>query len=75
MTLNGKFKISDKYDWQDCGEKYVELLDDRIYDKYAKLVEDSGKAKAFDIEGEYDGIISLDVGVAKKPRDGKRGKR
>jgi hypothetical protein len=60
---------------QACGEKYVTLLGDRIYDKYAKLVEDAGKAKAFDIEVEYEGSICLSPGQAKEPEDGGRGKR
>ena len=59
VTLEGTFRIVDRYDWQDCGDKYVTLLKDRIYDKWAKLVEDHGKAKAFDVEGTWKGKIRL----------------
>jgi hypothetical protein len=52
IFLKGKFKVSDLYDWQNPGEKSVNIRGDTIYDKWATLVEDHGMAREFTIEGE-----------------------
>ena len=51
VHLDGTFTIVDRYDWQNPGDKYVELGGDRIYDRYATRVEDWGFAEPFDVRG------------------------
>jgi hypothetical protein len=60
-TLTGTFQIADRYDWQDCGNKYVVLAHDRIKDQYAQFVENAGLARAFDVRGTYKGTISVQL--------------
>ena len=51
VQFKGMISIGDRYDWQNPGEKFVMLAGDKIFDKYATLVEDFKMATAFDIIG------------------------
>ena len=53
LELDGDFSITDTYDWQNPGDKYVVIEDVIIYDRYFTLVEDANKAKAFDVDGTF----------------------
>jgi hypothetical protein len=58
-SLEGEFGLRDTYDWQQPRNKFVDIKGDRIYDKYATLVEDAGYAKAFQVGGTYSGKITV----------------
>jgi hypothetical protein len=50
-TLCGTFRVIDRYDWQDPGDKSAPILGCTIYDKWATLVEDHQLATPFAIHG------------------------
>jgi hypothetical protein len=51
VELKGDFTLTDLYDWQNPGNKYVTLAGTKIYDKYATLVEDNRMASPFKVQG------------------------
>jgi len=51
LQVKGHFYLTDKYDWQNPGEKNVDIAGVKIYDKWATRVEDKGLAKPFFVLG------------------------
>jgi hypothetical protein len=46
------WQLVDEYDWQDSGEKWVEIGDSKIKDKYAAIVEREGNAAPFHVSAK-----------------------
>jgi RHS repeat-associated protein len=47
VSVMGRWTLLDRYDWQDPGNKFVELGRSVIYDRYAELLEDADPPLAF----------------------------
>jgi RHS repeat-associated protein len=74
VVLDGCFRMWDRYDWQNPGNKSVVLPPppypngDVIYDRYATLVEDHGYATPFRVTGAANLRVEAEPGPLPRPR-------
>ena len=72
IKLDGTFVLTDKYDWQNPGDKEVPISGVRIKNSYFTLVEDRNLAKPFEITGTVKRVDTYDTALT-KPGGGKGG--
>jgi RHS repeat-associated protein len=58
VEFKGTLELEDTYDWQDPGEKSVNILGDDVYDKWAEAVENHGLAEPFKVRGKLENITA-----------------